>query len=69
MIVDGDLAHPLAADIANVGALRVIYELERVLAAITGFHAVTTQPAAGAQGEMTGLMMIRAWHRSTQLTM
>ena len=58
------LAHPLAADAANAGALRVIYELERVLAAITGFHAVTTQPAAGAQGEMTGLMMIRAWHRS-----
>ncbi len=58
------LAHPLAPDAASQGALRVIFELQQVLAAITGFHAVTTQPAAGAQGEMTGLMLIRAWHRS-----
>jgi glycine dehydrogenase subunit 2 len=58
------LAHPLSPDHAVQGALRVIYELERTLAAITGFAAVTTQPAAGAHGEMTGLMMIRAWHRS-----
>lgn len=57
-------SHPLAGDGANQGSLRVLFELERVLAAITGFHAVTTQPAAGAQGEMTGLMLIRAWHRS-----
>ncbi len=58
------LAHPLASDDANQGALRVILELQRVLAAVTGFSAVTTQPAAGAQGEMTGLMLIRAYHRS-----
>jgi glycine dehydrogenase subunit 2 len=58
------LAHPLASDDLSQGALRVIRELERLLAAITGFDAVSTQPSAGAQGEMTGLMMIRAWHRS-----
>ena len=57
-------AHPLAPARASQGALRVIVELQRALAEITGFAAVTTQPAAGAHGEMTGLMMIRAWHRS-----
>jgi len=58
------LAHPLGSDEASQGALRVILELQRALAEITGLAAVTTQPAAGAQGEMTGLLMIRAWHRS-----
>ena len=58
------LAHPLAGDEANQGALRVMLELQRALAEITGFAAVTTQPAAGAQGETTGLLMIRAWHRA-----
>jgi glycine dehydrogenase subunit 2 len=57
-------AHPLACDEASQGTLRMMLELQRTLAAITGFHAVTTQPSAGAQGEMTGLMVIRAWHRS-----
>jgi glycine dehydrogenase subunit 2 len=57
-------AHPLASDEASQGALRVIRELQKALAAVTGFHAVTTQPAAGAQAELTGLLLIRAWHRS-----
>jgi len=57
-------AHPLASAAASQGALRVIHDLQQILAEITGFSAVTTQPAAGAHGEMTGLMMIRAWHRS-----
>jgi len=57
-------AHPLAGDAISQGALRVIHELQRALAEITGFAAVTTQPAAGAQGEMTGLLLIREWHRS-----
>ena len=57
-------AHPLAGDAASQGALRVIFDLQKLLAEITGFAAVTTQPAAGAHGEMTGLMMIRAYHRS-----
>ncbi|HET7224943.1 MAG TPA: aminomethyl-transferring glycine dehydrogenase subunit GcvPB [Candidatus Eisenbacteria bacterium] len=58
------LAHPLAPDEASQGALAVLHALQHTLAAITGFAAVTTQPAAGAQGELTGLLMIRAWHRS-----
>ena len=57
-------SHPLSPDDAVQGDLKVIAELEAVLAEITGFAAVTTQPAAGAQGEMTGLMLMRAWHRS-----
>ena len=58
------LAHPLGPDEHQQGALRVIHGLQRALARITGFAAVTTQPSAGAQGEMTGLLLIRAWHRS-----
>jgi glycine dehydrogenase subunit 2 len=58
------LAHPLAGDEASQGAIRVLWELQRALAEISGFAAVTTQPAAGAQGETTGLLMIRAYHRS-----
>jgi glycine dehydrogenase subunit 2 len=58
------LAHPLTDDAGAQGCLRVIRELQAALAEITGFAAVTTQPAAGAQGEMTGLMLIRAFHRS-----
>ena len=58
------LAHPLSDDESSQGALRVMFELQKALAEITGFAAVTTQPAAGAQGEMTGLLMIRAYHRS-----
>jgi glycine dehydrogenase subunit 2 len=58
------LAHPLGDDDSNQGALRVIFELQQALAEVTGFAAVTTQPAAGAQGEMTGLLVIRAHHRA-----
>ena len=58
------LAHPLAGDAASQGSLRLLWELQRTLAEITGFAAVTTQPVAGAHGEMTGLMLIRAYHRS-----
>ncbi len=45
------------------GALRVLYELERLLAEITGMDAVTLQPLAGAHGELTGMMLIAAYHR------
>ncbi len=58
------LDHPLGLDEDCQGSLRVLRELQNVLAEITGFAAVTTQPAAGAQGEMTGLLLIRAYHRS-----
>src|SRR5205807_3291452 len=52
--------HPLTPASLSQGALEVIFYIEECLAEITGLTAVTSQPAAGAQGEMTGLMMIRA---------
>jgi glycine dehydrogenase subunit 2 len=52
--------HPLTPAPNAQGALEVIARLEECLAKITGLAAVTTQPAAGAQGEMTGMLMIRA---------
>ena len=54
--------HPLAPDDAAQGALGLIWELERLLAEISGMAAVSLQPAAGAQGELTGMKMIRAYH-------
>ena len=55
-------AHPLAGDEASQGALQLMYELEQQLGEITGFPAVTLQPAAGAHGELTGMLMIHAYH-------
>jgi glycine dehydrogenase subunit 2 len=52
--------HPLTPAPLAQGALEIIRRLEECLAQITGLAAVTTQPAAGAQGELTGIMMIRA---------
>jgi glycine dehydrogenase subunit 2 len=52
--------HPYQGESSVQGALAVMYELARLLAAITGFQAVTLQPAAGAQGELVGMLMIRA---------
>ncbi len=45
------------------GSLRVIYELERFLCEIAGMDAFTLQPMAGAHGELTGMMLISAYHR------
>jgi len=56
--------HPLTPDKFAQGALEITYRLERILAEISGMDAVSLQPAAGAQGELTGLMMIRAYHES-----
>ena len=53
--------HPLAPEQESQGALRLIYDLQQDLAEITGLPGVTLQPAAGAQGEMTGVMLIRAF--------
>ena len=57
-------AHPLLPAALCQGALRLMFELERDLAEITGLDAVTLQPAAGAQGELVGMLIIHAWHRS-----
>ncbi len=56
--------HPMAPDAASQGTLQLLWELEGLLAEISGMQAVTLQPAAGAHGELTGLLMIRAYHRS-----
>src|SRR5919109_349555 len=55
--------HPLQPEETVQGALRVLYELERLLAEITGLPGVSTQPVAGAHGEFTGILMVRAAHR------
>ncbi|MEK6612308.1 MAG: aminomethyl-transferring glycine dehydrogenase [Gemmatimonadota bacterium] len=56
--------HPFAPT-EQAGGYRALFEkLEGALAEITGFHAVSLQPNAGSQGEYTGLLVIRAYHRS-----
>ncbi len=55
-------AHPLAGDEFSQGSLKLMYELEHLLGEITGFPAVTLQPAAGAHGELAGMLMIHAYH-------
>ncbi|MFD2925951.1 aminomethyl-transferring glycine dehydrogenase subunit GcvPB [Halobacillus naozhouensis] len=54
--------HPYQAPETVQGALGLMYDLQTTLAEITGMDTVTLQPAAGAHGEWTGLMMIRAFH-------
>ena len=56
--------HPLSPDAIAQGTLQLLWELEAALAEISGMRAVTLQPAAGAQGELTGILMIRAYHRA-----
>jgi len=56
--------HPLLPSRLVQGILMVMYELERFLAGITGMDAVSLQPAAGAQGELTGIKLINAWFAS-----
>ncbi|MCU1463945.1 MAG: gcvPB [Acidimicrobiales bacterium] len=55
--------HP-AAPVATIqGWLELLVELGESLCAITGMHSATLQPPAGAAGELTGLLLMRAWHR------
>jgi len=55
--------HPFAPEDQAEGYLQVFRELESALCEITGFAEVSLQPNSGAQGEFTGLMVIRAYHR------
>jgi glycine dehydrogenase subunit 2 len=57
-------AHPLLPATLSQGVLRLMLELEQYLAEITGMDATTLQPAAGAHGELTGMLLIHAYHRS-----
>ncbi|MCD4801587.1 MAG: aminomethyl-transferring glycine dehydrogenase subunit GcvPB [Anaerolineales bacterium] len=56
--------HPLQPVKTVQGALGLMHETQRWLAEISGFNTVSLQPAAGAHGELTGVLIIRAYHRS-----
>lgn len=56
--------HPMDEAGYTQGALQLMYGLQQMLAEIAGMDAVTLQPVAGAHGELTGLKMIRAYHRN-----
>ncbi|CEG22947.1 putative glycine dehydrogenase (decarboxylating) subunit 2 [Planococcus massiliensis] len=56
--------HPLQDESTVQGAMELLFDLQEHLKEITGMDEVTLQPAAGAHGEWTGLMMIRAYHES-----
>ena len=57
-------AHPYQPESISQGVLRVQWDLEAYLSEITGMDAVTLQPAAGAHGELTGILLIRAYLES-----
>ncbi len=54
--------HPLQDDRDAQGALEILWALQRALCAVSGMDACSLQPAAGAQGEFTGVQLIRAYH-------
>jgi glycine dehydrogenase subunit 2 len=56
-------AHPLLPPELAQGALELMHRLERYLAEITGMDAVSLQPAAGAHGELAGMLLIHAYHK------
>jgi glycine dehydrogenase subunit 2 len=57
--------HPLQPTEEVQGVLELLYNFEQYLCAIFGYDAFTLQPAAGAHGELTALMMIKAFHEKT----
>ncbi|MBU7593489.1 aminomethyl-transferring glycine dehydrogenase subunit GcvPB [Metabacillus halosaccharovorans] len=60
--------HPLQDESTVQGAMELLFDLQEHLKEITGMDEVTLQPAAGAHGEWTGLMMIRAYHEANNDT-
>lgn len=56
--------HPRAPETTGQGFLTCMYELQEMLKDVTGMHAVSLTPMAGAQGEFAGVAMIRAYHQS-----
>jgi glycine dehydrogenase subunit 2 len=54
--------HPMAPDAAAQGSLELMWRLQQILGEIGGFPHVSLQPAAGAHGELTGILVIRAYH-------
>ena len=57
-------AHPYQPESLSQGCLQIMKTLEEALIEITGMDAITLQPAAGAHGEFTGILMVRAYHES-----
>jgi len=57
-------AHPYQPERASQGALRIMKTLSDCLTEITGMDAISLQPAAGAHGELTGLLIVRAYQQS-----
>ena len=57
-------AHPMLPPDLSQGTLRLMYELEQFLTELTGMHATTLQPAAGAHGELTAMLIFYAYHKS-----
>jgi glycine dehydrogenase subunit 2 len=53
--------HPLQEEEGAQGALELMWRLQEILAEVTGLDAVSLQPAAGSQGELTGLLLVRAY--------
>jgi len=56
--------HPLQEEEGAQGALELMWRLQEILAEVTGLDAVSLQPAAGSQGELTGLLLVRAYFAS-----
>ncbi len=56
------MTHPCQDESTIQGNLQILYELEQMLCEITGMHSFTLQPAAGAQGEFTGLLLAKTYH-------
>jgi glycine dehydrogenase subunit 2 len=57
-------AHPLLPAPLSQGALKLLFDLEQYLGEVTGFPAVSLQPAAGSQGELAGMLIFHAYHQS-----
>ena len=57
-------SHPLDPGVLSQGSLELMWLLAELLKEISGFGAVSLQPAAGAHGELTGMLMTRAYHRA-----
>ncbi|HEY3626861.1 MAG TPA: aminomethyl-transferring glycine dehydrogenase subunit GcvPB [Terracidiphilus sp.] len=57
-------AHPYRPEAISQGVLEIVDLLQRCLLEITGMDAITLQPSAGAHGEFTGILLVRAWHQS-----
>src|SRR5579872_3659228 len=58
------MVHPATPEAYSQGWLELLWSLSRILCEVTGMHAATLQPPAGAAGELTGLLLMRAYHAS-----